>query len=154
MSFASWKREFYTSPAHYTATSTYRALQHSLKKWQGLTKTNLTRHNLIKYKDHDLVEIGGYEHEHFAITADSCALCHQYMLSRKMKSSCSQCPIYLETGMDCDGFIGDHDDHDHLVTSETTPYKTWIYTGNPRKMITLLRKLVKKYTPSKKKKRS
>ena len=44
MSIESWKAEFYPTPAD--EASKDQAIAHSLRKWEGLRKENLDRHEL------------------------------------------------------------------------------------------------------------
>ena len=85
MSIETWKKEFYPiSAARAAKKSKLFALEHCLKKWQGLTTANLKKHSLEPPSRMDKHWPDGY----------SCALCckHPY---------CSYaCPL-AEIGCDC-----------------------------------------------------
>jgi len=90
MSLASWKREFYRTPAK--KCSKRYALRHSLKKWTGLLRRNLRKHSIKLY--------GGYfledkDYNEFYINADTCALCVHY------HDDCDKCPLGKYSGS-CD----------------------------------------------------
>lgn len=81
MSLASWKKEFYKTPAH--KVSERFALKHSLRKWRGLLYKNRRKHKVYfagtkVYDDHNLL----------SIDESSCALCHHYQ-----ENECRGCPL-------------------------------------------------------------
>lgn len=86
MSLKSWKKEFYKRPAD--RTSKKFALQHSIRKWTGLLKKNLRKHNVsLEYKllidDND---------SSLCINSRTCALCEHFL----RPYSCPDCPISWE----------------------------------------------------------
>lgn len=91
MSLETWKAEFYPIPAHEVPVED--AVQHSLRKWKGLTKENLEKHEVI---------VGGRvvlgDDGKFDLSSDSCALCvHHYSALHR----CPRCPIVSAIGDTC-----------------------------------------------------
>lgn len=117
MSLASWKKEFYRTPAN--RVSKRYAIQHSLKKWIGLKSSNKKRHSVF-LEDISLVD----EKDNFLPFGDStCALCYHY-------DNCTDCPLVAANkGRKC---------HD---TGQ--PYNVFIDTYRIGPMIKLLRKALK-----------
>lgn len=85
MSLASWKREFYRTPAN--KVSKRYALQHSLKKWIGLLRKNRKKHK-VSLNDGILCD---ESYNELSIDSDSCALCNHYM--GDYKRGCKKCPL-------------------------------------------------------------
>lgn len=76
MSLASWKREFYRTPAD--KISKRYALRHSFKKWTGLLVKNRKKHQVVL---HDAT-LSDNNRNKLEIDGNSCALClvHHYCL--------------------------------------------------------------------------
>ena len=105
MSLKTWKKEFYNVDAskftnkRQSKNNTIKAIEHSLKKWQGLTKKNLDKHGLYKTL-YEIVDREYYENEDnfgnvngvLGITDDSCALCQIFNID-SLKDGCKNCPI-------------------------------------------------------------
>lgn len=83
MSLATWRREFYRTPAN--EVSTNKALEHSIKKWTGLLPKNRKRHE-VKLNDCTLRDAKG---NILDIDGDSCALCMCY------DDICMSCPLSI-----------------------------------------------------------
>lgn len=112
MSLASWKEEFYGTPAD--RVSKKYALKHSLKKWIGLSPENTRKHEVflssgILYDDRTANELW--------IDGSSCALCIHF------DGECGDCPIFQTTGRTCHG-----------------EYSNMIREGKTSPMVRLLRK--------------
>lgn len=123
MSLATWKEEFYSTPASEVDKSDEAALiAHSLRKWRGLTKENLEKHD-VHFDDCHIIE-SDYE-EIFAVDSGSCSLCHAYYAKTEVESVCEQCPLYKISGSRCDRL-------------KESPYNVFVDTGNPQPMIALL----------------
>jgi len=96
MSLTTWKQEFYTTPAT-TPQDKLSAIEHSLKKWRGLTKENLERHQVAK-NNKFIFDIKD-KTDALLIAGSSCALCCLYYLD-----GCEGCPLYRSLGnIECDG---------------------------------------------------
>lgn len=85
MSLQSWIEEFYPIPAK--EVSKENALEHSIKKWEGLRKENLEKHDLMQ-EDRSILDQESYEA--LRIDGNSCALCVHYAA----RTSCIGCPLY------------------------------------------------------------
>lgn len=142
MSIESWKREFYPTPAANATNDDITAIEHSLKKWVGLSKSNLDKHNLRKVEsiprivsaknddNNDGDSNNGFViyfdededgNDDLYVTGRSCALCQRY------SHGCSHCPLYeASKGINCSD-IG-------------SPYDEWMETGNIKPMIKALKK--------------
>lgn len=91
MSLASWKKEFYRTPAN--KVSKGYALRHSIRKWTGLLAVNRKKHKVF-LQNCTLFEIKGYET--LTIDGSSCSLCRHHE-----KNHCETCPVVLKTGTRC-----------------------------------------------------
>lgn len=94
MSIRSWKRKFYPVPA--SKVKERDALDHSIRKWEGLQPEALEKHGLDS--------IGGVLFERgtareFEIHTGTCALCQHYLGG----FNCIECPLSkLRDGQRCD----------------------------------------------------
>jgi len=122
MSLETWKAEFYPIPAHEVPVED--AVQHSLRKWRGLTKENLEKHGLVRRKN-VIIESGVWR---FGVESDSCSLCKHYL---SPFSNCHHCPLANVLGGRCDEDQGDLDEVD-------SPYHEFTRNGNPLPMIEAL----------------
>jgi uncharacterized protein YbdZ (MbtH family) len=118
MSIATWKKEFY-GPMSKAVKSEKAALEHSIKKWTGLLPANLKKHEL-KTKD---LWIEDNARRAFDIDSSTCALCELYI--------CSDCPLKKIRRSPCCG-------------NKESPYSIWYDENNPRPMLNLLKKALKK----------
>ena len=83
MSLASWKREFYRTPAN--KVSKRYALRHSLKKWIGLKLSNRKKRNVF-LDDIVLMDKSG---NRLPFDTTTCALCKHH----RDDCFCSGCPL-------------------------------------------------------------
>lgn len=125
MSLDTWKSEFY--PIEASKVPVEEAVQHSLRKWRGLTKENLEKHGVIKDEDSTKIMYGKGG---MSIDAHSCALCEHYLDSYQMDNACEGCPLVTVRGVPCD------DDSE----SSVSPYHEFTGKGNPLPMIAALEK--------------
>lgn len=122
MSIATWRKQYYPSSAH-NITTDKGAVIHSLRKWKGLTPTNLRKHHLSK-------EIGSYTIEDisgrgFNIDGNTCALCHLHC-----PIVCENCPLQNERGgAACD---------EPMLGEYSSPYSSFKVNNDPKPMIKLL----------------
>ena len=115
MSIATWKKEFYPTPADQCTAAN--ALDHGILKWSGTTKAAMKRHGLTKI-DKFVVDNQG---RGFPFAGPTCALCRH---SSTAGLACCDCVIEQTTGMSC-----------------FEAYVRWCQTGAPRPMLALLRKV-------------
>lgn len=128
MSLASWKKEFYQGRLRDAARSPLAAVEHSLRKWEGLRKVNLDAHGVV-IECSDVVNPD--TDTRFGIDCDSCALCKMctstitsWRGSLSPHTDCDKCPIVLATGEECDG--------------GGSPYDKWVDFDDPVPMIAAL----------------
>lgn len=144
MSIETWKEEFYPVPAddRRAKRSHTAAVNHSLKKWRGLTKESLEKHGLQKISGSDCITpiLGG---EHMPIAGATCALClmeddRTCLNNSTSEKFCRQCPLFRTLGRQCD--------QDNLldVSEEPSPYSNFIVRDDPLPMIKALEKTKKK----------
>ena len=69
MSLQTWMDEFYPTPAQKFPTE-LEAVEHSLRKWKGLTKENLEKHSVV----HCRFSIRDDAHVQLDIDSTTCAL--------------------------------------------------------------------------------
>lgn len=126
MSLESWKAEFYPVSAK-TPRSDVARLRHSIRKWVGLRKANLKKHECHKDEfDDSLWDTGD---GHFSVDTTSCALCEKYFdHAYEDDGQCRGCPLKNTLGVRCD----------NLEDKQTMPYTVWLDTGNPEPMIKAL----------------
>lgn len=119
MSLESWKEEFYKTPAE--GVKKGKALDHSLRKWEGLKKGNLRKHGVGLESGSVFDQDGGC----LDIDGNTCALCFHY--NRSFRNGCEGCPLVIvRNGEGCDS------GKDH-------PYGKFL-DGDPLPMLRLLRK--------------
>ena len=120
MSEKSWIDEFYPVPAD-KVKGKITAIKHSLKKWEGLTKENLEKHNLSEPP--------------IWVDSETCALCHLYFNESKYdideSIACDSCPLKKSLGYPCD----DNQQAEKFMS----PYSVWRRQRNPEPMIEALR---------------
>jgi hypothetical protein len=137
MSIKTWMKEFYPVPAStFNRTEiektnkqkTLKAVKHSLKKWQGLTEKNLTKHGCVYNTNIYRVEDSTRTNQ-FSIDSGSCALCFYFY------NICEDCILFKVRGCACD---------EYKDTEPYTPYAFLTHEGNPNPMIALLKKALKR----------
>lgn len=100
MSLASWKREFY-GPLKEACKSDMAALLHSKKKWEGLLRENIERHNL----ELDFFDLKSARGAEFQIDTSTCALCKMYYPEEdnvREHKKCPGCPLSDIRNLGCD----------------------------------------------------
>lgn len=127
MTLRTWKKEFYPVDAAHPMTER-QAIQHSLKKWEGLLKINL--------KKHKMEDIGSFVSDskgyYFEVDSSTCSLCEKYF---HKVGTCEGCPLYKS--------LGSRKCHSWLTLN--SPYSEWLNNGDPKPMIRALRKTLKDY---------
>lgn len=98
MSLKTWKAEFYPIPANETPKED--ALDHSIRKWEGLQPDALEKHGLA-LKRGSIQEFSEQQLYHHVNGAD-CALCVHYFDKKALHDDyCLQCPIVKHTKRTC-----------------------------------------------------
>lgn len=120
MSLATWKKEFYRTPAD--KVSKDKALEHSIKKWTGLLPRNRKKHG-VKFS---LGELKDAKSNKFNIDSSSCALC----------------VCYNSTGVDCANCLLSSVSDDEHPCNEV--YEDAFDNNKITPMIKLLKKAQKK----------
>lgn len=125
MSIETWKKEFYpTDPIKRMREKD--AILHSIRKWEGLTKENLERHDVYIHNAH-LDDDYGYS---FEICSNTCSLCVKYLTRHLTLINCYKCPLYKKLGFSCGrGKI-------------TDGWNKWVFDNNPDLMIKNLKSLL------------
>ena len=94
MSYKSWEDEYYPKPASEATSTELEAARHSLKKWQGATGENTSKHGVTF---HGLgIWDGTVSRTPFGFGNHTCALC-QY---NESESGCGRC-VLLKLGAGC-----------------------------------------------------
>lgn len=130
MTLKTWRDEF--MPKMPTKRMTKRqAVEHSLRKWEGLTKKNLKKHGVFK-SDWFIED----DNDDVSIDANTCALCVKYFDAKTdildtHDDECRKCPLFKTLGEPCDGRSG---------SQVNSPYNIWRLQDNPLPMIKALRK--------------
>jgi len=130
VSLKTWKVEFYPVPADQVSKAD--ALDHSIRKWEGLTKINLKKHGLI-VDGTELSEHGNADSESFFVDAESCALCanYQHRTGVGVGWSCGECPLFLLRGGMCCESVG---------RELSSPFDKFDARNDPIPMLNLLKR--------------
>lgn len=123
MSILSWKKEFYSK--FKKSMTDKECAEHTLKKYTGILKPNLIKHEVIKKLGEAYIEDKKYKNFHFNM--DTCSFCVKYVFKERR---CSNCPLYIEEEKTC--------------FNEKSAYAKFYIKSNPKKMISLLNKVLKK----------
>lgn len=123
MSLADWKKEYYPVPAEQATSTELEAVEHAIKKWEGLKPIILKLHGLEK----TLFEL--YEDEPsgatMAIDGTTCALCKRHPLD------CDHCVLSeVRDGASCTMTKG---------RAIYSPYQSFTKRGDPEPMLRVLR---------------
>lgn len=121
MSLQTWKEEFYPTEAD-SPEAQASPIEHSLRKWKGLTKENLDKHGLKKAVNTNYVHDSNVG---ININGDSCSLCVNCTKKKDIDwefLDCQSCPITkYNDGVDC-----------------IAQYDHWFDEADPNPMIALL----------------
>lgn len=131
MSLKTWKLEFY--PVKARTVRKEDALDHSLRKWEGLTEENLKKHGVKRIWGGFRLVCDYSPHKTMQIDGKSCALCNHYLDKSKLRP-CSDCLIVKHTGHTCDWSDEEDDGGEGL-----SPWEHWIGHEDPQPMIDLLK---------------
>ncbi len=138
MSQKTWLKEFYPKPADKTTKK--EAIQHSVKKWEGLLPDNLKKHNVTMNIDEVSVQDARGK-EFLEVDQVTCSLCHHYFKVKSQGHSCNQCPLFkVRNSVACcdEGYYNQREEKD-------SPYGIMVEKGNPRPMLKWLRKALKAF---------
>lgn len=131
MSLETWKKEFYPTPAQKFPTE-LEAVEHSLRKWRGLTKENLEKHELYQR----LYFIQDATGKKFCIDCTTCALCQQHFDAAENLADCDKCVL-----KHVNVIYGNHYSCDECISgSSDTIYGYFTKYKDPQPMIDLLEK--------------
>ena len=122
MSIKTWKEEFYTVSAA-SRMSKKAAIEHSIKKWEGLLPENLKKHGVVLDRCGDIHD----DETKFEICDESCALCQKYV-----RECCIKCPLYKKLGFGCG--------KGKIEAGDGWVY--YMYEGDPELMLKNLRSLL------------
>ena len=136
MSVESWKAEFYLVDAQdRSVRSVDAALDHSLRKWEGLRKKNLEKHELVQVGTSlfEALSDGTYNLDgpEFRGDSETCALCAHFSCSSGFSYSLKPaCPLDAKRGAPCDVEREDE---------RNSPYHAWRHSGHAGPMIRWLK---------------
>jgi hypothetical protein len=128
MTLKSWFDEFMPIPASKAHKTDLEAIEHSLKKWQGLTKANLKKHGLELTIFNNICEIDN-SNKKLVINCDSCALCLKHTRCHRTLNCSLQ--AVRENARACD---------EQTFSETISPWHAWGRNGDPKPMIRLLKK--------------
>jgi len=115
MSFESWKEEYYPVPADEVDPED--ALEHSIRKWDGLSEENCHKHDI------DLLDVDC----DLPVEGSTCALCQIHNPEAFDKDKCVGCPLYKDLGKAC-------------FTGENSPWSSWVKFDNNVPMLEALKR--------------
>ena len=120
MSLKTWKEKHYNIRA--TQVLPEDAVEHGLRKWEGLDAKTLKEHGLeLDYIY--LIDINSGDT--LPITGSTCSLCRIY-IDYAGENRCSKCPLFEILGEPCDD-------------NPTSPYSIFLATQDPQPMIEALK---------------
>lgn len=122
-----WIEEFYPVEAEQAAGSDAEALQHSLKKWQGLRPENLGKHGVIR-GPFTTLHAAGSEDPLIYVDGSSCALCKRY------EAGCKPCPLYAANGGRTCAESG--------PLENVSAWGAYVRYGSPERMIALIERAI------------
>jgi hypothetical protein len=126
MSIKTWVEEFYPQSAS-SVDCELDAVKHSIKKWEGLRKEALNRHDVM-LSGNVVREVKGEANFHF--DADNCSLC---VISCKI---CPKCPLaFVRGGIPCTTRT-----LDEIRNGSDAPWRTLYLERNPEPMLEDLHK--------------
>ena len=149
MTLATWTPLHYTTSARlflkeaFTPTNKLAAVEHSLKKWEGLRPEVLAKHGLTLDRNNNVNDVNNVN-DLLNIDSTTCALC-ALVLHREAEDEhgyeCDSCPLAEARGgyaCDCStpDEIEDNDDGDDEYVS---PWDMWQCHGDPEPMIAALK---------------
>lgn len=125
MSLADWKDEFYPHDAEEATEED--AVEHSLRKWEGLRPENLKKHKVHTIGS----DLEDDEDDYLDIDWSTCALCRVHSTSGDMcgedeDESCGRCPLQAV-------LEGPH------AYGCKVPYQIWLESHDPLPMIEALK---------------
>ena len=133
MSLQTWMDEFYPTPAQKFPTE-LEAVEHSLRKWKGLTRENLEKHGVI-HRGWNIRDDNGTI---LKIDSSTCALCQQHIIDKEYFANCDKCILKK---VNVSKFDGEHYGCDSAMPEKDfTTYYEFIKNNNPQPMIELLEK--------------
>lgn len=135
MSLKTWKKEFYSTPA--ARVSKRNAVEHSIKKWTGLLKSNLKKHGVYVEGLYPPRVTGDDGNTGLLVDSGSCALCVHYFKHNQAGTLCGDCPLYKALGNTC------------CDNGSDQPYTFFINNLNPKPMLVQLRRARKFDTAAK-----
>jgi hypothetical protein len=155
MSMQTWKQEFYASPASKVGATAYlrddviSAVEHSLRKWEGLTEENLAKHEVELSIDYCGVLTPGDPKSELGINGHSCALCCYVDTiedDNGVYVDCNPCPYFKTFKKACCMHTEDQR-YASLVGTDVNDYPFTVFedTGNPLPMIQALEKVLSEY---------
>ena len=139
MSLQSWKEEFYPMPASEVTPAD--ALDHSLRKWEGLRLKNLQQHALQQDKRYLWDPVG---EESLKIDATTCALCklyidELYVDGETREAACERCPLAIVRGnVPCDQET--EEETEASPGPDYSPYMRFDEARDPEPMIMWLKR--------------
>ena len=110
MSMKTWMKKYYPVPAKSVRQAD--ALDHSIRKWQGLQSSALKAHG-VRVDDSTFTRITDGT-QYLSIDGETCALCVTYL---KRHRDCNKCPLAIaRNGISCS---------DVLEPEEKSPYASF-----------------------------
>ena len=131
MSLERWKREYYPiNASEFEDKTLLEAVEHSLKKWEGLSEEVVEEYNL-SFTCVSAGKVAYSKLEGMPINGSTCSLCVKQS-SRIYYTGCNGCALYVSLGG-----VSCSDD-----SLEPSPYRKMMESGDPTSMIEALRKTV------------
>lgn len=129
MTLKTWKEEFYPT-SDFDGMTEIQSIEHSLQKWIGLRKDNISRHAVV-IDDGDVV----YSEDPLqcVVIGDwSCALCMNFRYKDDNSEGCYPCPLYKSRGgVSC---------YKETRKETLSPWISWKRDTDPEPMIVALEK--------------
>lgn len=126
MSLNEWKKLYYPIPAARVLRQD--SLEHSIRKWEGLSKEVLRRFGLKRH--FNIIYDAKNGQDTLGISTNSCALCFQWVIRT---DTCNGCPLWrIRDGKPCD---------EKMEGESESPYVVFKESGNNLPMLKWLKKI-------------
>lgn len=144
MSLSTWKKEFYPETAEKFSRKrrmvsvAIEAIEHSIRKWEGLRKRNLKKHQVERghsFPNSVLVDARPFS-SGLPVNASTCSLCQYSKPYPGGVTDCEFCPLaHSRQGVSCSFPL--------LSIESVSPWSAWVVNSDPLPMIKALKKALR-----------
>jgi len=129
MSKESWLERYYPVPAEMATQSELEAVEHAIRKFQGLKPKVMSKHG-VWLVEAVLCDGPNYD-EVLRINSVTCALCERHRTEPSGLLNCEECILSKVRGVACDR-------REDYVDEDRAPYQAAVFGGYTTPMLELL----------------